>query len=264
MLRKLLPLLLAGVTFIFVWLALSPGQQTQIAVAAVDLPAGHVIRAEDVTMRAVPADLVPTNALSATTPLLGQTLAVPRTAGDALLLSHLGQAVTLKPDERALAVRVTDSTGLAGLLQPGQHVGVAAVLFDSFGTGAYSKVTVRGMRVLYVPPAFRAVDDSTQKPSTSSVGPQRQTQSVVVLAVPVTPQDIVYDAPPSTDPQIVPTPQTHKVNPVELLAALSAAQNAALTLFLEPESPAPFSTTGLYLPDLIVRPITPTVTDGVK
>lgn len=257
MLRKFLPLLLGGLTALFVLAAILPKPQATVIVAAYDLPAGHTLSTADLAERTLPQDAIPAQAITTATTLIGQTLGMARTAGDVITTDHLGQPVTLAPDERALALRVTDSTGLAGLLRPGQQVGVTAVLLDRAHSNAQAKVTVNGLRVLYLPPTFRAAAETDSEQDLSVGGantlaaPQRREQGVVVVAVPVTPQAVVYE--PPTNSQDL-TAATRWVNPLELLTALNASPDAVLALFLEPENPAPFATTGLVLSELFQAP----------
>jgi pilus assembly protein CpaB len=270
--KVVLPIVLAVVAGFFAFAALAPQPQATIVVAAADLPAGHTLTAEDLTTATRPAEATVATAFTDTTTLIGQTLSVPRTAGDALLPTHFGQTVALRPDERALAVQVNDATGLAGLLKPGQHVGVAAVFVDRNDANAQAKVALGGLRVLYLPPVFRAASepksetDADSGSSSFAATPQRRDQGVVVLAVSITPQTITYNPPSdlkNTD-GTTPAAVTKIVNPVEFLTMLNAAPDAVLTLYLEPEQPASFTTTGLSLNEIFTFPtfVTDTVVLG--
>lgn len=267
----LLPLGLAIVAGFFAFAALAPQPQTTIVVAATDLPVGHVLTLDDLTTATRPTEAVAATAITDTAALLGQTLAVPRSAGDVLLPSHLGQPVALLPDERALAVQVNDATGLAGLLKPGQHVGVAAVWLDRNQNNTQAKVALGGLRVLYLPPVFRAAaepkpetDESNSPTTLAATAPQRRDQGVVVLAVPITLQAITYNPPADLQNAdgTLPAAITQYVNPLELLTAINASPDAVLTLYLEPEHPATFATTGLNLNEVFHFPtfVTETVT----
>ncbi len=250
--RKFFPVLLALAAFAFAFLALSPGQKETVAVAARDLPAGHLIEASDLKLVELPKESTPPDAVADILLAVGQTLALPRSEGDVIRASQFGAPITLQADERAIAVSVTDSSGLAGILQPGQRVGVTAVMFDQASGAAYSKVALGGLRVLYQPPAFRAVEPDPQ--SSGAFAPSRDRESVVVLAVPVAPQTVVYDL---RDADGNPLAATRTISPLELLAALDVSPNAKLSLFLEPSDATPFISGGLYLPDLnLAQPAT--------
>jgi hypothetical protein len=159
--------------------------------------------------------------------------------------------VVLGPDERAIGVKVSDASGLAGTLQPGDRVGVVAVVLES--DRAFAKVTVEGLRVLYVDPAFAA---SVPEPPPAAAGGlsfsalrQRRGEGVVVLAVPTSPMPVLFRGPDGAE-------ERRMVSALELLAALSEAQNARLSLYAAPPEARPFATSGLSLEDIL--PITRT------
>jgi pilus assembly protein CpaB len=265
--KKIIPILLAVIAFIVVIVILRPAPSLEVVVAARDLSSGHAIEAVDVTLERIPRELVPSGAFFQAADVVGKTLSVNRTRGDLILPVHLGEAVALQPDERAIAVRVVDATGLAGLIREGDRVGVTVTLFVQ-GTGeagAYSKVALENLRVLYLSPEFRASDPmsflSTPDPlSSSGVGSSRAREGAVVLAVPVTAQAVAYDL-AAMDPGGV--FQTRTINALELLSGIGASENAQVSLYLMPPNASPFTTSGLWLPDLIVRlKPTPTPTPG--
>ena len=152
-----LPLLLGAITFALILMALWPSEapETTVVVAAKDLGAGAVLAAADLTTITLPADQAPPGATSDPAPLIGQSLAVVRFAGEPVGMKHLGPAIDLQPYERALALKVKRDRGLAGLLRPGSHVGVVATLPDIDGD-VFAKVALEDLRVLYVSPEFQA------------------------------------------------------------------------------------------------------------
>jgi len=268
--KKYLPYILAGLVFLFSLAMLRPAPQEQVVVAAVDLPRGRVLSAGDLTVKSFPKDMLPASADVITDPsqAIGQAVQVDRTTGDVLLLSHLGrESVELKPNERAIAIQVSDSSGMAGLLRAGDRVGVNAVMLqqDLERSGAYSKATIENLRVLYMTPSFTAEkpgDENgavvTPDPVTGiAVQKDRSKEGTVVLAVPVEAMAVVYDF-KTISPDI--PGQTRLVNAIELLAALNAAENTALTLYLMPDESEPFASSGIWLPDLMVFAATSTPT----
>lgn len=269
MIKKYLPYLLAVLVFFAALSLLRPPQQQPVVTAALDLPAGHVLTEGDLALKPVPADLLPAEGvLTDITAAVGQALRVDRTAGDLILTAHLGEKpVTLQPDERAVAVQVSDSAGLAGIIRAGDRVGVTAVLTDGDYTvqGVFSKATVENLRVLYIQPSFQAEDPAeaagqviTPDPQTGiAVQRQRSREGVVVLAVPVKAQAVVYDFQSSG---IEATTAVRLVNAVELLTALDQADNVKLSLYLMPDEAQPMNTSGLWLPELVIRQMTPTPT----
>uniref|UniRef100_A0A7C4Q3L7 Flp pilus assembly protein CpaB n=1 Tax=Bellilinea caldifistulae TaxID=360411 RepID=A0A7C4Q3L7_9CHLR len=269
MIKKYLPYLLAVLVFFIALALLRPPEQTQVAVAAVDLPAGHILTEGDLVMKGVPADLLPPEgAITDPAVAVGQALRIDRSAGDLILTAHLGEKpVTLQPDERAVAIQVSDSAGLAGIIRPGDRVGVTAILTDGDYTvqGVFSKATVENLRVLYIQPSFQAEDPAeaagqiiTPDPQTGiAVQRQRSKEGVVVLAVPAKAQAVVYDF---QSAGIEATTAVRLVNAVELLSALDQADNVKLSLYLMPDEAQPMNTSGLWLPELVIRQMTPTPT----
>jgi pilus assembly protein CpaB len=269
MIKKFLPYLLAFLVFFVALALLRPPQQTQVVAAAADLPAGHILTEGDLTLKSVPADLLPPEgAITDPAQAVGQALRVDRTAGDLILAAHLGEKpVVLQADERAVAITVSDSAGLAGIIRAGDRVGVTAILTDGdYNTqGVFSKATIEGLRVLYIQPSFVAEDPAeaagriiTPDPQTGiAVQRQRSKEGVVVLAVPVKAQAVLYDFQTAG---IEATNAVRLVNAVELLSALDQTDNVKLSLYLMPDEAVPMNTSGLWLPELVIRQMTPTPT----
>ncbi|MEW5869139.1 MAG: Flp pilus assembly protein CpaB [Chloroflexota bacterium] len=257
--KRFLPLLIGAVVFFFALVMLQPEDTTSVVVAAANLPAGHTITEADLTLQEYPKSMVPEGAFVETTPLVGQTLRIERRAGDVLYPENLGgEAITLAPDERAIAIHVTDSGGLAGLLKPGDLVGVTAVLPDMSGSGTFGKAVIGGLRVLYISPSFKAEEPQSQPVGTQESGlgantggltQSRQDTGTVVLAVPITARVVGYDFVAFGVPN-----DSRLVYAVDLLPALDQAGNAKLSLYLEPEQPVGFVSSGIYLPDLVRTP----------
>ena len=270
-LRNLIPIILAAIAALLAFFLLRGTQEKTVPVvlAAVDLSAGHKLVATDLTVKQVPESQVTQNVITDPKVLVGQTLQVDRFAGDPIGPNHVGgQAFELAPNERALAVTVTDSAGLAGLLKPGDRVGITAVLSNN--QGAYAKMVAENLRVLYISPEFKALDPQAYDPnyaasaedesafSNNSRNNRRQPQGVVVLAVPIDVQVIAYDF-----SMFGVESETRMVNIVDLLPALDHARNVELSLFVEPTDADPLLTSGVYVPDLVVMPApspTPTPT----
>lgn len=268
--KRFLPILIAALVFIFALVLMQPEDTVALVAAAADLPAGHVLQAADLQVLELPKSLAPAGAFSDPNALVGQRLRMVRTAGDLIYPVHLGgETIVLKADERAIAIHVTDSGGLAGLLKPGDLVGVTAILPDASGAGTFGKAVTGGLRVLYISPSFLAEDPPAEPPSTgqgasptesSSSGAlgsstnnlntaQRQEAGTVVLAVPITARVLSYDFTAFGVPN-----DTRLIYAVDLLPALDQAGNAKLSLYLEPQQPQAFISSGVYLPDLVRTP----------
>jgi len=266
--KRLIPLLIAGIIFVGALLMLQPEPTVPMLKAAQYLPQGHQIQESDLQVVQLPRSQAPEGAFSDPQAVIGQTLSLPRLQGDYLYPANLGgEKLVLAPDERAVAIGLNDSAGLAGMLQPGDRVGVTAVIFGAgvpgAGQGAFAKTISGGFRVLYISPDFRALDpldaDSGAMTSPGYTPPsaERQESGTVILAVPIEAEVIAYDF-----TSFGVESATRLLNVVDLLPALDHAQNVALSLFLEPDDPVSFVTSGVYLPDLVITPApSPTPTE---
>jgi len=260
-----LALIAAALVFIVAVTLLQPPPQVSVVTAARDLPPGHTLAEGDVSVIPLPRAAVPPDAFTDPTEVVGQTLAVARSAGDVIRPAHLGRPVRLAPDEREIGLRVVDASGLAGTLGIGDRVGVVAVveLNSADRQGAYSKAVIEGLRVTYVDPDFVAREPQEIQPAATMdatalmMAPYRQRahEGVVNVAVPVSLQAVIYEFKAPNVPSV-----TRTVNALELLAALSGARNATLYLYRMGDEADPFNSPGLWLPDLVVFPATATPT----
>jgi pilus assembly protein CpaB len=257
-------LLIAGLVFAAALFLLRPEATVPVVTASRTLPLGHTIVEADLALVQYPKSLVPEGAFVETTAVIGQTLSVTRSAGDVLYPANLGgEKLVLAPGERAVALQVTDAAGLAGLLKPGDHVGLTAVIFAQ--EGAFAKNVANGLRVLYVSPDFTALDplEGAAEPGGSGFSAtssrSRATQGTVVLAISTQVQLLAYDFAPFGVES-----EARLLNLVDLLPALDNAQNVQLSLVLEPDQPDELITSGVYLPDLVITPgPSPTPTVGI-
>ena len=274
MFKKIIPYVLAIIVFFAAMLLLRPAPSKTVVVAAHDLRAGHTLVDSDLTIQAMPASSVASDALTDSKQAVGQTLKLDRGQGDILRTSNLGELISLQPDERAVVVKVTDTTGLVGLLVPGQKIGIVASIPVQSNTtqGTFSKATIEGLRVLYLDPRFVASDATSMQPASTSsslvgttggVGTttERAQQGFVVLAVPTSLQTVVYDFSAANA-----VSESRSVNVLEMLAALDSTGGAEISLYLMPgENAKQFSSPGLWLPDLVVTPqATPTATPMIS
>ena len=266
----MLPLILGILTAIVLAVLLWPTKKepVNVVVAARDLGAGETLTAADLATLPMDPDVAPQDAVTDPGQLIDQTLAVVRFAGEPITPRHLGPAVTLQPNERGVAVRVSKDRGLAGLLRPGMRVGVVATLPDpaSNRQNVFAKATLENLRVIYVPPDFQTsasappvqvasakVKGGLTSNTTVVAAPKLANEGVIVLAAPIDPQPIIYTpisttveisytvatdgtvinwAPPEAAPDIAHA-NVEWVIPAEFLAALNA-QGKALSLVLMP------------------------------
>ncbi len=203
-----------------------------VVVAARPINVGARLTADDLTIKNVRAADVPASALTNAEDAIGQVIGLQRGSGDIITAEMLGSesvsaiAGGLAPDSRAVAVKVTRSSGMAGLLRPGDFVTLIAVVEppdvnDVFAPtepvtqtvsrpavadaepaassteivpqSPFARVTATGLRVLLVPQTFRYEEvttteqDGFARVQTSQVGQQ---ESVIVLEVPAGPIQI--------------------------------------------------------------------------
>jgi len=264
--KKILPVLLAAVAFIVVLLILSPTPEENVLVAANDLSMGHVMEAGDVVYATFPKEMVPEDAVYEPDAIIGLTLLTGRSQGDLIRFSNIGsEPMALAPNERAVAITVDNASGLAGLLRPGDLVGITAVIDSSnFGEkGTYSKAAIENLRVLYLSPEFQSVDPdenilTNETDNTSAtVSTNRKTEGALVLAVPIASDNIVYEF-KDVEPEL--GRQLRNVNVVEMLTALEASENASLYVYLMPRNAEEMITSGLWLPELVIKPYRPAPT----
>jgi len=264
--KRILPIVLAAVAFIAVLLFLSPTPDETVLVASGDLSAGHVLVESDLVSAVIPQDMMPEDAAVDPIEVVGMTLTVGRSKGDIIRQSNIGtDSLTLAPNERAVAITVNNASGLAGLLRPGDYVGVTAVIEMTGGVagGTFSKATIEDLRVLYLSPEFEALDpdnnllENATDNTTATVQQERRTEGAVVLAVPISQQTIYYDF-QNVEPEL--GVKQRVVNTVEMLTALDASGSAKLYLFLMPKDAESMVTSGLWLPELVIKPYLPTPT----
>ena len=124
--KKAFPLVIAAIVFVIALVLLRPAPSRTVVTAAYDLRAGHVLQEEDLTLMSVPDDVLALDVITDKAMLIGQPLRIDRGQGDVIRASQLGNLITVEKNERAIAVHVTDASGVAGLLVPGQMVGVIA------------------------------------------------------------------------------------------------------------------------------------------
>ncbi len=137
--RMTLPLVLALAVAIGVFVLLDRTiRPVQVVVARQDLMAGTLLTTDLVEVRTLQRGNLPAGTFSNTVDLIGKTLVVARVAGDPLTSYVVGEAASasgipamLEPDTVAIAVRVDQATGLAGVLRPGQTVTIIGIIDPS-------------------------------------------------------------------------------------------------------------------------------------
>jgi pilus assembly protein CpaB len=109
-------------------------QRVPMVVAAQDMAVIRPLTAQDVEVRSVPPDALPTGAISSIEDVIGHVPATPLWRGQPLLTQALANdaavfhtGLTLRPGERAIAIPVVAVSAVGGALSPGARVDVLAV-----------------------------------------------------------------------------------------------------------------------------------------
>jgi len=162
---------LAGIlTLVFL---LSLRADTPVVVAVNPIAVGARLSEGDLQVKLVrQADALP-GALAKIEDAVGQVISTQRLPGDQIAAVMLGNqalsaiAAGLEPDHRAVAVKVTRSSGVAGILRPGDFVTLIAVVQPDTQLNALDVVSVSG-----VPGATAMPGDSALVPTaTPGYGP---------------------------------------------------------------------------------------------
>jgi pilus assembly protein CpaB len=115
-------------------------KQVRVVVATHDMPLGTLLRQSDIKLINYPERYVPKGVVLDPKEAVSRVLLVPVNNNEPVLLSKIsaptnveGMASTIEPGFRAVAVQITDATGVAGMVQPNSRVDV---LFTRPGTMA--------------------------------------------------------------------------------------------------------------------------------
>jgi Flp pilus assembly protein CpaB len=268
--RSLIAMLLVG-GLIFALVAAFLGglaNDQEVVVAKVPLSAGTRLSAQVLEVKRINASAALPGAFQTIDELNGQILVAARMPGDQITQEMVGNkaisalAASLGSDRVAVALKVDQATGLAGVVRVGDTVGVIGIVtaqdlglsdFGNLGSstlatsfqattaitstiprpsptrspnasGAAARVTLYDLRVLVVPQSFRYEETapSTGDSTGGSFAPARTSDQAQKNSV------IVVEVP------IAPVEITpgYTVSPVELLSLLNA--KGTLHFFLQP------------------------------
>jgi pilus assembly protein CpaB len=132
-----------------------------VVVAKAALPAGQPVTPDDLEIKSWPEASVPSGAYEIVEQLfVGGKQPVPAVgilAGEPVVASRLSSTETgtgvqrlVRPNMRAVALRVDDAVGYTGLIYPGAYVDVIVTVRDPEGRGPSSRIGVQHARVLTV------------------------------------------------------------------------------------------------------------------
>ncbi len=133
----------------------TPAETVGVVVTRRAVPANVPLKAEDLAVRQVPKDLAIPGALAAPAEAVGKRTIVALAEGQPVLRSQLelpenlsGLAAKVPPGFRAVTFAVNDLTGVAGRLQVGDRVDVAAFVAGKDGGGARATLLLEGVLLL--------------------------------------------------------------------------------------------------------------------
>lgn len=128
-----------------------------VVVAAVDIPEKTVITANMVKIAMIPVDLVQIGAIRKTENAVGALAKVAITAGDQLNDKRVaidgkvpGFIGNIPNDKRAVAIGITDITGVAGFAKPGDYVDVMVVGGKENNQRVAGKILLQNVLVLAI------------------------------------------------------------------------------------------------------------------
>lgn len=159
-------------------------RQVRIVVATRDMPVGTLLRTSDLRIVDVPERATPKAVVYEPKEAINRVLLVPITANEPVIATRLsgtttveGMASVIEPGFRAVSVQITDSSGVAGLVQPNSRVDV---LFTRPGNVAEATTStiLDNIKVLSV---------GKQIPTGQTVDPRAPKSPVVTLLL--TPAD---------------------------------------------------------------------------
>lgn len=180
-----------------------PTADILVRVAAADLPAGLLLRDNDLDWKPYPRSEVPKGALREDSPqaeLVGVLLRNRLEAGEPIIATNIIRpdapgflAAALKPGMRAVSVPIDDVSGHAGLIMPGDYVDMILTQnirqeneLDGRRASVVSETVVENVRVIAVGTSFQPQRDDQAKPArartvTVEVDP-RAAEAVTVAA----------------------------------------------------------------------------------
>jgi len=147
-----------------------------VVISAGDVSAGTSLSADQLTVTQWPKLYLPSGSYSSPDELVGRVLRRNLKARDpvfdyALVAegSDAGLTALIKPDHRAISVKVDPVVGVAGFIQPGSSVDVLATLRRAQNDQLYTQVILQDIRVLAIDQKLEENDDGEPQPEATVV-----------------------------------------------------------------------------------------------
>lgn len=133
------------------------GNWVKVAIARRDLPPGHALGEQDLSLGTVAAEHMPQGAFRTTPEILGRILTTPMVKNQPVLESLLapqgagaGLQALIPAGMRGLTIEVNEFSGMAGLLQPNCRVDVISTFHDSQLNEPVTRTVVQNVPVVAV------------------------------------------------------------------------------------------------------------------
>lgn len=139
-----------------------PGQSavlnlSDVVVAARDIPPGTTLANEDLKVLRIETVTAPANVATNPSALIRRVAKVQIPAGqmvhESLLAEHGvagGLPGVIAPGYRAMTIEVNEFSGVAGLLEPGNHIDIIARMAETEGGGQTSRTIVQNVPIIAV------------------------------------------------------------------------------------------------------------------
>lgn len=144
-----------------------------IVVASADVPEGSAFDRIQLTTKEWPAKMLPPGAFASVDSVVGRVARVAVFAGEPILPGRLapsgtgpGLELKIPTGMRAMAVRINDVAGIAGLIQPNSRVDVLVTLQEPGSARQIAKLFMENMRVLAIGTEIQR--DAAGKPKTAT------------------------------------------------------------------------------------------------
>jgi pilus assembly protein CpaB len=229
------------------------GSHMPVVIASMEIPFGTRVESRQIRVITLPPGTPLASHFSRPDAVIGLIATQKILAGEILLRDHFTQrpvgsslAAVLKPNLRAIAVRVDDVVGVAGFLLPGNHVDVVATHIAN--QHAETKTILRNLTVLAVdqtasqdkttPVVVRAVTLEVTPAQAEILVQAREQGSIQLTLRSPTAADDATASMPTTFPVAAPSP----VTPAARALSRDRRQNPA-RLSSRPERPRSNGTT---------------------
>ncbi len=145
--------------------ASQPANMTTVVVAKKDIPARTAIDESMVKTESVPSDTLPAQPMQDIRDAVGKIAQVPIMAGDVVTIPKMfmnsasaGFIGTIPDDCRAISVKISDITGVAGFAKAGDYVDIILVSDKSDKNKVSGKIIIQNVLLLGINKSFQKQD----------------------------------------------------------------------------------------------------------